>query len=286
MEETQIDAAEFRARQRRDWGRSAAGWRAWQGLLFGATAPVSERLVELARIEPGDHVLDVAAGAGEPSVTAAQVVGPDGKVVATDIAPEMLAFGRERAAVAGIDNIEFVEADASSLDFLPETFDAAVSRWGLIFEPEAEAAAGRIRGFLEPGGWLAISSWGPADRVPMIAVPMRTVMTRLNVPPPPSGTPGPFSRPTREALAALLENSGFADVEAGEVEVAIDWASVDEFTRYSRDISAPIHALLEQHPPEVREETWAAVTEAVRPLAAADGRVRLTNLALVAAGRA
>ena len=96
-----------------------------------------------------------------------KVAGPEGEVVATDISPEMLAYGRERASAAGFDNIDFVEADASSLDFRPESFDAALSRWGIIFEPQAEAAAGRIRGFLKSGARMAISSWGPPDRVPM-----------------------------------------------------------------------------------------------------------------------
>jgi SAM-dependent methyltransferase len=207
MEGTQLDAVEFRAGQRRDWGSAAKGWHDWQELIVSATAGVSRRLVEIAGIQAGDRVLDVAAGSGEPALTAAQVVGPQGEIVATDISPEMLAYARERAAAAGIDNVEFIEADASSLDFPPESFDAALSRWGIIFEPEAEAAAGRIRRFLKPGGRMAISSWGPPERVPMLAVPMRTVMTRLNVSPPPPGTPGPLSRPTSEAIAGILEEA-------------------------------------------------------------------------------
>jgi ubiquinone/menaquinone biosynthesis C-methylase UbiE len=76
----------------------------------------------------------------------------------------MLAFGRERAAAASLGNVEFIESDASSLDFPHANFDTAVSRWGIIFEPDAEAAAGRIRGFLKPGARMAISSWGEPDQ--------------------------------------------------------------------------------------------------------------------------
>lgn len=281
-----MDAVEFRDGQRKDWGKAAQGWRDWQDVMIGATASVSRRLVELAEIEPGDQVLDVAAGTGEPSLTAAQVVGPDGQVVATDISAEMLAYARERAEAAGIGNVEYVEADASSLDFPPESFDAAVSRWGIIFEPEAEAAAARIRGFLKPGSRMAISSWGPPERVPMLSVPMRTVMTRLDVPPPPPGTPGPLSRPTAEAIAGLLEGGGFTDVEVEELEVELEWDSPEEFARFVREIAPPVSALMADRPPEVRDETWAAVVEAARPHAGEDGRVQLTNLVLVAAGRA
>ena len=286
MEAAQLDAVEFRAGQRRDWGSAAKGWHDWQELILGSTAGVSRRLVELAGIGSGDRVLDVAAGSGEPSLTAAKLVGAAGQVVATDISSEMLGYARERAAAAGIENIEFVEAEASSLDFPPYSFDAALSRWGIIFEPEAEAAAARIRGFLKPGARMAIASWGPPERMPMLSIPMRTVMTRLNVPPPPPGTPGPLSRPTREAIAGLLEGGGFSDVEVEEIEVGLEWDSAEEFARFTREIAPPISALLANHSPEVREETWAAVAEAARPLTDTDGKLRLANLALVAAGRA
>jgi SAM-dependent methyltransferase len=281
-----MDAVEFRDGQRRDWESAAKGWHDWQELIFDTTAPVSRRLVELAEIEPGNRVLDVAAGTGEPSLTAAQAVGPEGRVVATDISPEMLAYARDRAEAAGVGNVEYVEADASSLDFPAESFDAAVSRWGIIFEPEAEAAAARIRGFLKPGSRMAISSWGSPERVPMLSVPMRTVMTRLNVPPPPPGTPGPLSRPTAEAIGGLLEGGGFTDVEVEELEIGMDWSSPEEFARFVREIAPPVSALMAQHPPEVREETWAAVVEAAGSHAGEDGNVHMTNLVLVAAGRA
>jgi len=286
MEATHLDAVEFRAGQRRDWGSAAKGWHDWQELIVSATAGVSRRLVEIAGIQAGDRVLDVAAGSGEPALTAAQVVGPQGEIVATDISPEMLAYARERAAAAGIDNVEFIEADASSLDFRPESFDAALSRWGIIFEPEAEAAAGRIRRFLKPGGRMAISSWGPPERVPMLAVPMRTVMTRLNVSPPPPGTPGPLSRPTSEAIAGILEGGGFSDIRVEQLELEFEWDSPEEFARFAREIAPPITALLANHPADVREATWAAVVEAVRPHTDANGRLQLANLALLATGRA
>jgi enediyne biosynthesis protein CalE5 len=284
MEATQIDAGEFRAGQRRDWGTAAKGWHDWQELIYETTAPVSERLVEMAGIKPGDRVLDVAAGAGEPALTAARVAGPDGQVIATDISPEMLGHGRERAARAGIDNIEFLETDASSLDFPPDSFDAALSRWGIIFEPQAEAAAARIRSFLKPGARMAISSWGPPDRVPFLGIPMRTVLTRLDLSPPPPGTPGPLSRPTPEAISSVLEGGGFSDVEVDEIELVFDWDSPEEFVRFTREIAPPISALMANHPPEVQDETWAAVVEGARPHADADGRLRLTNLVLLAAG--
>jgi ubiquinone/menaquinone biosynthesis C-methylase UbiE len=140
----------------------------WSEFNDSADRHISERLAELADMQSGSWVLDVAAGYGEPALAAARKAGPGGRVVATDISAEMLAFGRERAAAAGLGNVEFVHSDASSLNFPRASFDAAVSRWGIIFEPDAEAAAARIRGFLKPGARMAISSWGEPDQVPFL----------------------------------------------------------------------------------------------------------------------
>src|SRR3954453_12805284 len=117
MESKAIDSAEFRGAQRKQWNVSATGWREYSEFIDRSASAVSERLVELAGVEPGSRVLDVACGYGEPALTAARVAGPDGSVVATDIAAEMIEFGRERAAAAGADNVEFVESEAASLDF-------------------------------------------------------------------------------------------------------------------------------------------------------------------------
>src|SRR6478735_7383629 len=174
MESKVIDPADFRKAQHRNWDSAAVGWNEWREFNDRADRHISERLVELAGVQSGSRVLDIAAGYGEPALTAARKAGTEGRVMATDISAEMLAFGRERAAAAGLGNVEFMESDASSLDFPPESFDAAVSRWGIIFEPDAEAAAGRIRGFLKPGTRIAISSWGEPEHVPFLSIPMRT----------------------------------------------------------------------------------------------------------------
>jgi enediyne biosynthesis protein CalE5 len=286
MESKTTDAVAFRGGQRQQWNTAATGWRKWSELIDEAAGGISERLVELAGVEPGSRVLDVAAGYGEPSLTAAKAAGSEGAVVATDISPEMLAFGRERALAAGLENIEFVESDAAGLEFPEASFDAALSRWGIIFEPDGEGAAARVRSFLKPGARMAISSWGPPDRVPFLAIPMRTAMQRLDVQPPPPGTPGPLSRPTPEALGGLLATAGFSDVETEEAEVTFDWRSAEEFTTFIREIAPPLTAMIDPHPQEVQDETWAAITDAIRQTAADDGTVRFSNLVLLSAGQA
>jgi SAM-dependent methyltransferase len=287
MEAKAIDPGEFRDGQRKQWDTAASGWRKWSDLIDNATGKISERLVELAEVKQGDRVLDVAAGYGEPSLTAAKAAGADGTVVATDISAEMLGYGAERAKAAGLENIEFQKADASALDFPAESFDAALSRWGIIFEPDGEGAAARVRGFLKPGSRMAISSWGPPEQVPFIALPMMTALKHLGEDPPPPGTPGPLSRPTHEAIGGLLEGGGFSDVQVEEAKVEFELGSPEEFTEYIRDIVAPLTALVAQHPEDVQASTWDAITEAARQHSGGgDGPVAFSGLVLLASGQA
>lgn len=281
-----IDPSDFREAQHRNWDSAAVGWMEWSEFNDRADRHISERLVELAGVQSGSRVLDVAAGYGEPALTAARKAGPEGRVVATDISAEMLGFARERAAAAGLENLEFVEADASSLDFPLGSFDAAVSRWGIIFEPDAEAAAGRIRGFLRPGARMAIASWGPPDEVPFLSIPMRTTRERLGVPAPPPGTPGPLSRPTPAAIGGLLEGGGFSQVAVEQAEVIFEFDSPEHFTAYVRAIAAPIRAMIEQHAGAAQEEAWDAITRAAADAGEGSKPLRLANVVLLASGTA
>jgi enediyne biosynthesis protein CalE5 len=280
------DSAVFREAQQENWDSAAVGWMEWSDFNDRADGHVSGRLVELAGVEAGSRVLDVAAGNGEPALTAARKTGPDGSVVATDISAEMLAFGRQRAAAAGMDNVEFVEADAASLDFPPESFDAAVSRWGIIFEPDAEAAAERVRGFLKPGARMAIASWGQPDQVPFLSLPMKTTRERFGIDPPPPGTPGPLSRPTPDAIGGLLKGGGFSDVAVEQVDVVYEFDSPAHFTAYVRAISAPIRAMIEQHAGDAQEDAWDAITQAATDLGGGSGPLSLSNVVLLASGTA
>jgi SAM-dependent methyltransferase len=286
MDSNAIDPVDFREAQHKQWDSAAVGWKEWSEFTDSAAGHISERLVELANVKPGSRVLDVAAGYGEPALTAARTAGPEGRVVATDISAEMLAFGRERAAAAGLGNLEFMQSDASSLDFPPESFDAAVSRWGIIFEPDAVAAAGRIRGFLKPNARIAISSWGEPDQVPFLSIPMRTAMERLDVPPPPPGTPGPLSRPTPDAIRSLLEGGGFSKVALERDEVTFEFDSPESFTAYVRAIAAPIRQMIEQQAGDSQEELWNEITQAAADAGGGSKPLRFSNVVLLASASA
>ncbi|MFT4048701.1 MAG: class I SAM-dependent methyltransferase [Solirubrobacterales bacterium] len=284
METQRIDAAGFRSQQQDRWNSAASGWNTWSRLTDAAAGHICDRLVALAGVQAGSRVLDVAAGYGEPALTAARVAGENGRVVATDLSSEMLGFGRERAAAAGVGNLEFIEADASSLDFPEATFDAAVSRWGIIFEPDGEKAAASVRRFLKPGGRFAISSWGTPDQVPLLALPMRVATQRFGFVPPPPGTPGPLSRPTPAALGGLLEGGGFSDVEVELAEATFTFESPDQYADYVVAIAAPVHAVLAESPPGTEQLLREEIVRVSSELSGGDGPVSLSNSVLLASG--
>jgi ubiquinone/menaquinone biosynthesis C-methylase UbiE len=277
--------SDVRAEQRVHWNAIAPTWRKWSEQIEAAARHISERMVELAAIKPGNRVLDVAAGLGEPTLAAARRVGPSGRVVATDISGEMLGFARERAAAAGLHNIDFVESDAASLSFPEASFEAALSRWGIIFDPDAEAAVARIRTLLKPRAHMCLASWGPRERVPLQGIPMRVFSERFDLPPP-DDTTGPFSRPTPKDLAALLERGGFAEVEVEDAEVTFAWESPEQYVLYVQEMSPRTLALIASQPQELQEDAWNALTAEIRAFTQGSGRVRLSNQALLAVGRA
>jgi ubiquinone/menaquinone biosynthesis C-methylase UbiE len=153
---------EFKAQQREMWDNAAAGWQIWWETFERGAQKVSNKLVELAEIKPGDKVLDIATGIGEPAVTAARRAKPNGKVVAIDISPQMLLIAKTRAKSLGLDDIiEFRESDGEKLDLRDSTekFDAILSRWGLMFIPNLPAALVKIREMLVTNGSLSAAVW-------------------------------------------------------------------------------------------------------------------------------
>jgi SAM-dependent methyltransferase len=273
-----FDPAQYRDSMRTEWRDAAPGWRAWLEVLEAADGgqAVSRTLVQLAGIGPGDAVLDVAAGYGEPGLTAARAVGPGGHVVCTDISAEMLAVGRGRPAAAGQVNIEFLEGDAQELAFEEASFDAVLSRQGLQFLPDVAGVLARLRSFLKPYGRLAAAVWGPPQTV-HFAAPVPLIRAELQLPPPPAGIPGPFALADAGQLAGLVEAAGFTDVETGTLTAIYQPGSAELATRWLRDVAPPITALVDAQPPEVQERVWAKVTQAWASYTTGGGRVRLEN---------
>src|SRR5260370_37469085 len=167
-----FDPAQYKAGQGREWSTAAPAWKNWWQRIEPALQPISDRMMDLAGIRPGQQVLDVATGIGAPAVAAARRVGPTGGVIATDIAPQMLAIGRERVLELGLDNINFLEMDAKALELPESSFDAILCRFGLMFLPNLQTALGQMRELLVPGGQLTAAVWGPPQTLPFASIPL------------------------------------------------------------------------------------------------------------------
>ncbi len=115
--------------QRQQWNSVATGWKKWWRAIEGGAQHVSQRMIELAEVKPGQRVLDIATGIGEPALLAASRVGTAGRVVATDLSPQMLDIARERANALGLTNVGFMESDVEALNFPDGSFDAILCRW-------------------------------------------------------------------------------------------------------------------------------------------------------------
>src|SRR4051812_36403788 len=161
MEE--FDATAYKAETRKVWDATCPGWEASLEYFERGAAPVTARLLELAGLRPGQSVLDVATGHGEPALTAAGVVGRTGRVVGVDLSPRMVEAARARAASAGgLDRVTFAVADLEDLDGLEAGgFDAVLSRFGLMFAGDRGAAVRTLARPPPPGGGLGAAAGGP-----------------------------------------------------------------------------------------------------------------------------
>jgi ubiquinone/menaquinone biosynthesis C-methylase UbiE len=285
MQDTHGDSVDFKAQQREQWGNVAQGWRnQWVAFERGAQ-PLSDRLMELAHVAPGQRVLDVATGIGEPAMTAARRVGPSGSVVAIDQAPQMLAVARERMQETRIGNVEFVEGDAEAVPLLIDAFDAVVSRWGIMFFYNPVGALARFRSSLVPGGWFAAAIWGEPSRVPIISLPFSVQRRRMGQPPPPLSGPNPFALSDPTKLEQALREAGLAKVQSEPFTVTFEFASVDELLGHLGAVSAPIRMLMATASQEDQAEFWKQLADAAASFTDADGMIRLSNACLVVAGQ-
>jgi ubiquinone/menaquinone biosynthesis C-methylase UbiE len=211
-----------------DSAEAAEVWKRGAARRAQAVAVATEKMLDGAALRPGMRVLDLAAGSGDQSLLAAQIVGPAGSVLATDISTSMLAAAAEAAGEAGLANIETLVADASTIDLPEGRFDAAICRFGLMFLPDLHAALVRVHRALKPGARFATLVWSSEDKNPYIALQLDVVreMGRLPSSPPTLARTVSLSGPGQ--LERALTDAGFQDIQVSSVSTPRDFASLDE----------------------------------------------------------
>lgn len=279
-----FDAAKFKTTTRAQWQSAAEAWHRWGPFLGQWLGAATEQMFDLAHISAGSRVLDIAAGAGEQSIAAARRVGASGHVLATDIAPALLDLARADARAAGFSNVETRELDGEALDELPAaSFDAAISRVGLIYFPDQQLALAGIRRALKPGGRFAAVVYSTPDKNQFFSIPVGIIRRRAKLPPPLPGQPGPFSLGGDGVLAAALERAGLRDIEVRKVDSPVRMQSAAECVRFERESFGALHQMMSALSEAERVETWEEIEIELRQFETKGGFVGPCEM-LVGAG--
>jgi ubiquinone/menaquinone biosynthesis C-methylase UbiE len=287
MVSSTFDPNSFKMAQREGWDSVAGGWKEWWVSIEKGAQKLSQRLIELAEIKPGQRVLDVATGIGEPSITVAKVVGTSGHVLATDISRQMLAIAKERATFLRLqDIIEFKESDAENLDLANSSFDAALCRWGLMLFPNLDTAIGKIYSSLVSGGRFAAAVWADATKVPIINLATRIIGSQVQMSAPPQGVPNPFSLSDTDKLENSLARAGFRDIHIDTEIVTFEFESGGDYCRYCQAVSTSARTALSKVTEERKEDVWRKVAEeATRNYGTANGLVKMDNESICIVGK-
>jgi len=210
------------------WRATAAYWTKYSDTIARMFAPLTEAMIERAGIHEGQSVLDVAGGAGEPSLTIAERVGPGGSVMCTDAIAEMVEAARSEADRRGLKNMQFRQCTADSLPFPDDSFDVLVSRLGVMFFRDSVGAMREMLRVVKPGGSLTFAVWYKSDVNPFCYLVSGVMDQHVKAAEADPEAPNAFRFAEPGKLADVMKQAGAIDVR-------------DEVVSF--DIEAPLSAL-------------------------------------------
>jgi SAM-dependent methyltransferase len=281
------DVAAFRAASRDTWEAGAAGWSARRSAFQAAAEPVSQWMVEAIEPQPGQTILELAAGPGDTGLLAAELLRPGGKLISTDGAEAMVAVARERAGELGLmDMVEARPMEAEWIDLGTATVDGVLCRWGYMLLADPETALRETRRVLRPDGRVALAVWDTREANPLISAPSTIAQELGLVEPPPPGRPGPFSLADRTEVIDLLASVGFQDIVVDAVDLAFTFASLDAVWEHQLDLSPTLSTLTKDLAPADHYRLRDAFDAHLGPYVGADGTVSVPGRTLVAVATA
>jgi SAM-dependent methyltransferase len=257
MTPTTFDSAAYKETTREQWQDAAGAWHRWDPVFDRWLGEATQLMLDLAQVGEGTRVLDIAAGSGGQSLEAAR---RGAVVLATDISSNILDEAAAAARAAGLAGIATRVMDGESLDVEPGSFDAAVSRLGLMYLPDKLGALAAAREALRVGGRYAAIVFSEPERNRFFSVPISIIRRNAELPPPGPGLPGPFSATN---LGELLEKAGFREVQAQRLDAPLRLASAAECTQLERESFGALHQMLAKLEQPAREATWAEIEAAL-----------------------
>ncbi len=279
-----FDPLTYKSATRRQWQEAAEAWHRWGPTIEAWLGAATAAMIDAAGIEPGHRVLDVAAGAGGQSLAAARRVGPAGQVLACDIAPAILAYAAAAASAAGLDNVATAELDGEALDVPAGSFDAVISRVGLIYFPDQQAALTGMRRALRPGGRIAAVVYSTPEHNAFFSVPISVIRHRAQLAPPAPGQPGPFSLGAPGVAETALRAAGFDDVRTEVVPSPLRLPDAATCVRFERESFGALHQMLAGLSEPDRDAAWAEIAARLAGFEGPDGFVGPCEM-LVVSGR-
>ena len=279
MEEQLI---QIRDQQRQTWDKFSPGWKKWDGHVLSWIAPVGEELIRNARLRDDSHLLDVAAGTGEPGLSAARIV-TKGKVTVTDLSDRMLEVATENAARRGIKNFETRQCDAGEMPFSDGSFDAVTCRFGFMFFPDMNLGLKEMARVSKPGARICSAVWGAPDKNPWATTILSTIAAHVEMPPAPPGAPGLFRCAAPGLMPGVYKEAGLNNIAETEVSGEIEFQSPEQYWSFMTEIAAPVVAGLAKADDSTREAIRVAVMDRARQ-SSADGKPRFHWSAQVISG--
>ena len=267
----EIDLDAYREQSRATWGQMAPGWRDRREWLMDITGRVNDWLLQEADPQPGQTIVEIAAGTGDLGFRVAERVGQQGRVISTDFAPEMVEVARRFGESRGLTNVEYRVLDAERIDLDDDTVDGAVCRWGYMLMADPAGALKETRRVLRDGGPLAFAVWRTPDRNPWAAVPGMTLVQRGHMPAPEPGAPGIFALGEPDRIRELVTAAGFGEPELEEIAFEFRYADFDDLWDALVRIAGPLARVVNALPDDERQATRAAIEENVGPYRNAKG---------------
>jgi ubiquinone/menaquinone biosynthesis C-methylase UbiE len=282
-----FDPAEYRVDSRKRWGAQAAGWRSHADALRHATMPVTSWMVDAIAPQPGQEILELAAGPGDVGFLAAELIRPGGTLICSDVAPEMLTAAQERAKELAIDNVRFLQVDAEAIDLPAASVDGVLCRWGYMLLADPEAGMRETRRVVRPGGRVALAAWTRREENLWLSVTVGVLIERGLMEPPAPDEPGPFTWAEEGRIAETLHAAGFGDVEVDTVEFAMRYPNgVEQWWETTYDTSTRFREPVDALDEGARAELRSAMAERVARHIGPDGALTLPARTWVAVASA
>lgn len=286
MADETLDPDDQRTASREGWEAAAAGWGRVADRIQAWSVGVSATMVDALALQPGDRVLELAAGPGDTGFMAAELIAPGGKLICSDGAEAMLDVARARAQAQGVRNVEFKQLDLEWIDLPTADVDAVLCRWGIMLVVDPEAAAREIRRVLRPGGRAALAVWDVAERNPWTTIPGDAMRALGHLAPADPHQPGMFTLAADGALAELLQGAGLVDVKIAAVEMERRFDTLDEYLAETLEMATSLRSAYEALDDAQRAEVRARIAADAAPYTAADGSLAVPGSSLVASAAA